>query len=136
MESAGDTNLEDQIFNNHYFEMNLSNEDLLYIFKQIVSAVQYLHRNYIFHRDIKPRNVQINTRDLTAKQIDYGLSCFCTYKLNFLFCGTAAYMSPEIVEKRGYEGGPSDCWSLGVLLYTIIHKRGPFGGIFLFVNKR
>lgn len=36
-------------------------------------------------------------------------------------------MSPEIVEKRGYEGGPSDCWSLGVLLYTIIHKRGPFG---------
>jgi len=37
-----------------------------------------------------------------------------------IFCGTPAYMSPEICAKDKYEGAASDIWASGILLYTIL----------------
>ena len=48
-------------------------------------------------------------------------------KLN-LFCGTPNYMSPEIILKKEYFGGPSDVWALGILLYRITAGYFPFVG--------
>lgn len=44
------------------------------------------------------------------------------------FCGSPLYASPEIVEGTPYHGPEVDCWSLGVLLYTLVYGSMPFDG--------
>lgn len=44
------------------------------------------------------------------------------------FCGSPLYASPEIVNGRPYRGPEVDTWSLGVLLYTLVHGAMPFDG--------
>ena len=129
MELAGEYNLDDLQDSNEKCNSKtiLSIENRLMIFKQVLLAVQYLHKKSIFHRDIKARNILINKSSNKATLIDYGLSCYSNYKLNFQFCGTASYMAPEIVERKGYDGAEIDCWSLGVLLYRIVFFKYPFG---------
>lgn len=38
------------------------------------------------------------------------------------------YASPEIVKGTPYHGPEVDCWSLGVLLYTLVYGAMPFDG--------
>lgn len=64
------------------------------------------------------------------KQIaDFGLSNVFDEK-HFLqtFCGSPLYASPEIVRGLPYFGPEVDCWSLGVLLYTLVYGAMPFDG--------
>ena len=44
------------------------------------------------------------------------------------FCGSPLYASPEIVKGTPYYGSEVDCWSLGVLLYTLVYGAMPFDG--------
>ena len=44
------------------------------------------------------------------------------------FCGTPTYMSPEITRRIEYSGKPSDVWSLGIILYSLLSKKFPFKG--------
>jgi serine/threonine protein kinase len=46
-----------------------------------------------------------------------------------IFCGTPSYMSPEIVSKKEYYGGPSDIWACGVLLYNLLVGTFPFKSV-------
>lgn len=43
-------------------------------------------------------------------------------------CGTPSYMPPEILKKGEYEGTAADMWSLGVVLYAMLHGCYPFKG--------
>jgi MAP/microtubule affinity-regulating kinase/serine/threonine-protein kinase NIM1 len=43
-----------------------------------------------------------------------------------VFCGTPAYMSPEISAKKSYDGMASDIWAAGILLFTILFGYQPF----------
>ncbi|KAF1793931.1 Protein kinase-like domain [Phytophthora cactorum] len=44
------------------------------------------------------------------------------------FCGTPAYMAPEVVTSERYDGRPVDVWSLGVVLYVMLCGKFPFQG--------
>jgi NUAK family SNF1-like kinase len=86
------------------------------IMKDIISAVEYLHKRTppIIHRDIKPENILIDERD-TAKLADFGWSNYSNY-LRVTYCGTESYLAPEMILKAGHDE-KLDYWCLGVLAY-------------------
>ena len=98
------------------------------IFKQIFDAMNYLHKNYMAHRDIKLENI-LMTRDYEIKIIDFGFGMYNPEnKLQSFFCGTPNYMPPEIAFKKPYVGQKADLWSLGVLVYKMYCADFPFKG--------
>ena len=73
-------------------------------------------------------NILIEARTGSVKLIDFGFSCLSKERLK-IFCGTPSYMSPEIVSKKEYYGGPADIWACGVLLYTLLIGSFPFKSV-------
>ena len=64
------------------------------IFRSIASALKYMHRINIAHRDIKLENVILD-EELNPKLIDFGFStCIESSKKVKIFCGTPSYMAP------------------------------------------
>ena len=99
-----------------------------FIFKQIILGIKHIHDNSIIHRDIKLDNILLDL-DNNIKICDFGVS----RKINkddimFEQCGTPAYIAPEILINKGYEGFGVDIWSAGVVLYAMLSGTVPFKG--------
>ena len=98
------------------------------IFYQIFSAMDYIHKKNIAHRDIKLENILLKS-NYEIKIIDFGFGMLNPEKkLQKFFCGTPNYMPPEIAEKKPYVGQLADMWSLGILVYKIFCADFPFKG--------
>lgn len=102
--------------------------DMMHYAVQVVSALYYVHRNGIIHRDIKGGNIMLCGRRAVlmdfglAKEVeDSGLTSVGA------IMGTPDYMPPEAAEGRS-EGPPTDIYSLGVVLYEALSGRLPFMG--------
>jgi len=100
------------------------------IFKQLVDAVMHCHGKGIVHRDIKLENILMDKYGNT-KLIDFGLCDFVMDVGNKTrFCvdsvGSPAYISPEILTGKPYDGFKADVWSCGVVLYALLFGCFPF----------
>ncbi|CAK84516.1 unnamed protein product (macronuclear) [Paramecium tetraurelia] len=97
--------------------------------KQVLSAVNYLHKSKIVHRDLKPENIlyEANKPQALLKIVDFGTSrVFETgYKMNQKL-GTPYYIAPEVLERKYDE--KCDVWSCGVILYILLCGLPPFNG--------
>ncbi|KAL3530965.1 hypothetical protein ACH5RR_010287 [Cinchona calisaya] len=107
------------------FSENLSRK----YFQQLISAVCYCHLHGVFHRDLKPENLLLDENG-DLKVSDFGLSAVTDQvkEDGFLYtlCGTPAYVAPEILSKKGYDGAKVDIWSCGVILYVLNAGFLPF----------
>nr|AON96295.1 CIPK10 [Stipa purpurea] len=98
-------------------------------FQQLNSAVDFCHSRGVYHRDLKPENLLLDeNRDL--KTSDFGLSALAECKrqdgLLHTTCGTPAYVAPELISRKGYDGAKADIWACGVILYVLLAGYLPF----------
>uniref|UniRef100_A0A1J3JVE8 non-specific serine/threonine protein kinase n=1 Tax=Noccaea caerulescens TaxID=107243 RepID=A0A1J3JVE8_NOCCA len=98
-------------------------------FHQLINAVDFCHSRGVYHRDIKPENLLLDDND-NLKVADFGLSALADCKrqdgLLHTACGTRAYVCPEIIDHRGYDGTKSDIWSCGIVLFVLLAGYLPF----------
>ncbi|XP_044496729.1 CBL-interacting serine/threonine-protein kinase 11 [Mangifera indica] len=98
-------------------------------FQQLISAVGYCHSRGVFHRDLKPENLLVDENG-NLKVSDFGLSALTEQirpdGLLHTLCGTPAYVAPEILSKKGYDGAKVDVWSCGVILFVLTAGYLPF----------
>ncbi|CAI5941865.1 unnamed protein product [Closterium sp. NIES-64] len=95
-------------------------------FQQIVSGIEYCHRNMVVHRDLKPENLLLDAKG-NVKIADFGLSNVMRDG-HFLktSCGSPNYAAPEVISGRLYGGPEVDVWSCGVILYALLCGSLPF----------
>ena len=98
------------------------------IYQQIISGLEYLHKNNIVHRDIKPENLIINKKTKELKIVDFGLSNIFNTEKKLLSssCGSPSYAAPEMLQGHKYRPQPVDVWSSGIVLYAMICGYLPF----------
>ena len=90
-----------------------------------MTALAFVHSKNLAHRDLKTENVIYDNSNGHIQLIDFGFACSTRDKLR-QWCGTPAYMSPEIVLKKEYDGKGADIWASGVLLYYMFFGTLPF----------
>lgn len=98
-------------------------------FQQLISAIDFCHSRGVYHRDLKPENLLLD-EDGHLKVTDFGLSAFSDHLrqdgMLHTTCGTPAYVAPEVIAKKGYDGAKVDIWSCGVILYVLLAGFLPF----------
>ncbi|KAK4418858.1 CBL-interacting protein kinase [Sesamum alatum] len=98
-------------------------------FQQLISAVDFCHSRGVYHRDLKPENLLLDENG-DLKISDFGLSALAESKrqdgLLHTTCGTPAYVAPEVINRRGYDGSKADIWSCGVILFVLLAGYLPF----------
>lgn len=107
----------------------LAEEEARRLFRQLVFALDAVHRSGWVHRDIKCENVLLSAARDRVIIADFGFAGKWApdRQLNEPL-GSLHYSSPEIVTARPYTGPEVDVWSLGVVLYALCFGRLPFGG--------
>ncbi|XP_023551762.1 serine/threonine-protein kinase SAPK3-like isoform X1 [Cucurbita pepo subsp. pepo] len=133
-----------------------SEDEARFFFQQLISGVSYCHSMQICHRDLKLENTLLDGSPTPQLKIcDFGYSkvdnlssnklesvSFC--HIFSLFClfdplqsgllhsqpkstvGTPAYIAPEVLSRKEYDGKISDVWSCGVTLYVMLVGAYPF----------
>ncbi|XP_042004812.1 SNF1-related protein kinase catalytic subunit alpha KIN10-like [Salvia splendens] len=104
----------------------LQEEEARTFFQQIISGVEYCHRNMVVHRDLKPENLLLDSKH-NVKIADFGLSNIM-HDGHFLktSCGSPNYAAPEVISGKLYAGPEVDVWSCGVILYALLCGTLPF----------
>jgi hypothetical protein len=107
----------------------LSPADTAQLGRRLASALAYVHRQGIVHRDVKPGNVLVSQAG-DAYLADFGIARLLdasTMTVTGTTLGTAAYMAPEQLED--HQVGPAaDIWSLGAVLFECLSGRRLFEG--------
>ncbi len=110
----------------------LNDKEIIDLFSQMLTAVQYVHENDLVHRDIKPSNFMVNKNGI-VKLLDFGIaknlnsaSAEYTITEKNQIMGTVMYMSPEQVKSTKEVSTLTDIYSLGVVLWQMLAGNRPY----------
>ncbi|KAL6619183.1 hypothetical protein ACP70R_034322 [Stipagrostis hirtigluma subsp. patula] len=124
MEYAAGGELFDRIVDRSRF----SEDEARYFFQQLICGVSYCHHMQICHRDLKLENVLLDGSLAPRLKIsDFGYSkSSVLHSRPKSAVGTPAYIAPEVLSRREYDGKLADVWSCGVTLYVMLVGAYPF----------
>ena len=110
----------------------LAIDESLYLIKQLLEGLVYLHRQGVMHRDIKPANMLVDKKKGQLSLIGFGLSSIEQLQDRGAdtkaYSGTKSYMAPELLV--GNESDQrADIYSAGVTLYRMITGHLPYGSV-------
>ena len=120
-------------------KIELSDNDVAIIMKQLLSAMVMMDQEKIMHRDLKPENIILQTKGNISdlKIIDFGTALNYKDKIAngetlklYDKVGTLLFMAPEVVnadmEKRKWYDEKCDMWSIGIICYILLAGQMPF----------
>ena len=109
-------------------EKKLSEKESLVIFHSVVTIVCRLHKANIVHRDLKLGNIVLDKRSnkVTITNFCLGKHLMSDNDLLKDQRGSPAYISPDVLSNKPYQGKPSDMWALGVVMFTMLYGQFPF----------
>ncbi|XP_048840440.1 hormonally up-regulated neu tumor-associated kinase homolog A [Brienomyrus brachyistius] len=116
------------LMNRIYEKKRLEEKEAQKYVRQLIMAVEHLHRAGVVHRDLKIENLLLDENS-NIKLIDFGLSN-CAGILGYsdpfsTQCGSPAYAAPELLSRKKY-GPKVDVWSIGVNMYAMLTGTLPF----------
>ncbi|CAH8258553.1 unnamed protein product [Arabidopsis lyrata] len=105
-----------------------SEDEARFFFQQLISGVNYCHSLQICHRDLKLENTLLDGSEAPRVKIyDFGYSkSGVLHSQPKTTVGTPAYIAPEVLSKKEYDGKIADVWSCGVTLYVMLVGAYPF----------
>lgn len=107
----------------------LSNNEVVRIMEEVLSAMTLAHQQGIVHRDLKPQNILL-TKDGTVKVTDFGIAvAFAETSLTQTnsMLGSVHYLSPE--QARGSKATvQSDIYAMGIMLFEMLTGHIPYDG--------
>ncbi|KAK6947497.1 Protein kinase domain [Dillenia turbinata] len=105
-----------------------SEDEARFFFQQLISGVSYCHSMEICHRDLKLENTLLDGSATPRLKIcDFGYSkSALLHSQPKSTVGTPAYIAPEILSRKEYDGKIADVWSCGVTLYVMLVGAYPF----------
>ncbi|XP_067396848.1 serine/threonine-protein kinase 33 isoform X2 [Emydura macquarii macquarii] len=115
---------------------HFTEKETRHIIQSLASAIAYLHKKDIVHRDLKLENILVkssetdeeNEMKLNIKVTDFGLAVQKAGGSESMFqstCGTPTYMAPEVISAHDYSQ-QCDIWSIGVIMYMLLCGDPPF----------
>nr|XP_039323041.1 inactive serine/threonine-protein kinase PLK5 isoform X4 [Saimiri boliviensis boliviensis] len=104
----------------------LTEPEVRYYLRGLVSGLRYLHQRRIVHRDLKLSNFFLN-KNMEVKIGDLGLAAKVgpEGRCHRVLCGTPNFLAPEVVSRNGHSC-QSDIWALGCVMYTVLTGTPPF----------
>uniref|UniRef100_A0A6V7QWR8 non-specific serine/threonine protein kinase n=1 Tax=Ananas comosus var. bracteatus TaxID=296719 RepID=A0A6V7QWR8_ANACO len=105
-----------------------SEDEARFFFQQLISGVSYCHSMQICHRDLKLENTLLDGSTAPRLKIcDFGYSkSSVLHSQPKSTVGTPAYIAPEVLSRKEYDGKIADVWSCGVTLYVMLVGAYPF----------
>jgi len=110
----------------------LNSEEIRLVVKQLAAAVAHLHAAGVCHKDIKPENVLIRSKEddsIEIRLIDFNVSQKATDgKFNMISkTGTELFMSPEMLSSGNFDE-KIDVWGVGCILCFLLIGKMPRNG--------
>jgi serine/threonine protein kinase len=94
------------------------------LFIEILESVDYLHKQKVIHRDLKPTNILITDgkNGRFVKIADFGLATIHEFEgqSHTKYSGTPKYRAPEVCSKNKYDL-KADIYSLGFILQDLFN---------------